>query len=165
MKRKSPEGSNYPDNWKDIAQAVKDAAGWKCVRCGHRHEQETGYVLTVHHLDINPANCAWWNIPALCQRCHLTIQSKVVMERYFMFEHSAWFQPYVAAYYAVRAGQMRSTTDYFESLEISPRELVMEHLDEWLELGRVELDIIDSIVRNQQAIQTVMDAEKAKAAK
>jgi hypothetical protein len=82
-----------------------------------------------------------------------------------MFEHSAWFQPYVAAYYAVRAGQMRSTTDYFESLEISPRALVMDHLEEWLDLGRVELDIIDSIVRNQQAIQTVMDAEKAKAAK
>jgi hypothetical protein len=32
-------------------------------------------------------------------------------------------------------------------------------------MGRVELDIIDSIVRNQQAIQTVIDAEKAKAAK
>lgn len=28
----------YPRNWKDIARAVKDAAGWRCVRCGHRHE-------------------------------------------------------------------------------------------------------------------------------
>jgi len=80
-----------------------------------------------------------------------------------MFEHSAWFRPYVAAYYAVRAGQMRGTMDYFESLEISPRELVLEHLEEWLELGRVETSIIESVVRNQQAIQTVFDAAKAKA--
>ncbi len=165
MKRKSPEGSNYPGNWKDIAKAVKDDAHWTCVRCGKLHDPENGYTLTVHHLDICPSNCAWWNIPALCQRCHLTIQSKVVMERYWMFEHSTWFRPYVAAYYAVRAGQTQDTTDYYKSLEISPRALVMEHLDEWLELGRVELGIIDSIVRNQQAIQTVLNAEKAKAAK
>jgi 5-methylcytosine-specific restriction endonuclease McrA len=99
MKRKSPNGSKYPDNWKEIAQEVKDAADWKCVRCGHRHEPETGYTLTVHHLDIDPRNCAWWNIPALCQRCHLSIQGKVIMDRPWMFEHSDWFKPYAAAYY------------------------------------------------------------------
>lgn len=129
MKRKSPQGSEYPANWEETAKAVKDASGWKCVRCGHRHEPETGYTLTVHHLDINPANCAWWNIPALCQRCHLTIQGKVVMEREYMFEHSEWFKPYVYAYYAVRAlkGE-KIPTDYFESLEWLPREFVINWL-------------------------------------
>jgi rubredoxin len=127
MKRKSPPDSKYPDNWNEIAKAVKDTADWKCVRCGHIHEPETGYTLTVHHLDINPANCAWWNIPALCQRCHLTIQSKVVMEREYMFEHSEWFKPYVYAYYAVRNMQ-DVPKDYYQSLEFLPREFCVNWL-------------------------------------
>lgn len=28
----------YPHNWPEIARDVKDAAGWRCVRCGHPHE-------------------------------------------------------------------------------------------------------------------------------
>lgn len=96
--------STYPPDWKDIAQAVKEAASWHCVRCGHEHDPQAGYTLTVHHLDLSPANCAWWNLAPLCQRCHLQIQSKVVMERVWMFEHSAWFRPYVAGYYAAQAG-------------------------------------------------------------
>jgi hypothetical protein len=135
VKRKSPEGSNYPADWKEIAQAVKDAAGWQCVRCGHRHEPEAGYCLTVHHLDIDPANCAWWNVVALCQRCHLSIQGKVIMERVYMFPHSEWFKPYVAAYYAVQFGLLKPTKDYVKSLSIAPREIVMKHLEEWTVLG------------------------------
>jgi hypothetical protein len=118
MKRKST--GVYPDNWPDIARAIKNQAGWKCVRCQHIHEPETGYTLTVHHLDMNPANCEWWNIPALCQRCHLQIQAKVVMERRWMLEHSEWFKPYAAGYYANQRGL---PTD---------RDYVMAHLDELL---------------------------------
>lgn len=103
MKRKNI--GEYPDNWSDIALATKEAAGWRCERCGHVHDTESGYVLTVHHLDINPANCEWWNIPALCQRCHLTIQSKVTMEQPWMFEHTDWFKPFVAGYYAHLMGE------------------------------------------------------------
>ena len=121
MKRKST--GEYPANWKEIAKAVKDAADWKCVRCGHRHEPETGYCLTVHHLDIDPSNCAWWNIPALCQRCHLTIQSKVVMDRPWMFDHSEWFKPYVFTYYAAIESP-DNTKDYYKSLELFPPEFV-----------------------------------------
>jgi len=104
----------------EIAKKVKDEAHWNCVRCGHRHDPENGYCLTVHHLDMNPANCEWWNIPALCQKCHLTIQAKVIMERTFMFEHSDWFKPYVAGYYASLKGL---PTD---------RAYVMDHLNELL---------------------------------
>lgn len=124
MKRKST--GEYPPNWNEIALHVKKDAGWKCVRCGAVHDPAIGYTLTVHHLDINPANCEWWNLVALCQRCHLTIQSKVVMNQPYMFDHSDWFKPYVAGYYANLYGR---STD---------REYVEAHLDDLLEYGRVK---------------------------
>jgi hypothetical protein len=57
-------------------------------------------ILTVHHLDGHKANCRWWNLVALCQRCHLQVQGKVQMARVWPWEHSDWFKPYVAGYYA-----------------------------------------------------------------
>lgn len=57
-------------------------------------------VLTVHHLDGNKANCEWWNLLPLCQRCHLQIQSRVNPEVQYFLEHSDWFKPYVAGFYA-----------------------------------------------------------------
>ncbi|HEY6019866.1 MAG TPA: hypothetical protein VIY48_08150 [Candidatus Paceibacterota bacterium] len=128
MKRKSI--GEYPDNWDEIAKAVKGAAGWKCVRCNHAHDLDNGYCLTVHHLDIDPSNCAWWNIPALCQRCHLHIQGKVVMERLYMFEHSEWFKPYVGGYYAKRIGFIEPTTDYYRSISLYPPRYIMRHFTE-----------------------------------
>lgn len=92
--------STYPTNWRKIALTVKTEAAWRCVRCGHIHEPRAGYTLTVHHLDMDPQNCAWWNLCPLCQRCHLQIQAKVVLERMWMLDHSLWFRPYVAGYYA-----------------------------------------------------------------
>lgn len=103
MPRKS-HGGDYPPDWKEIADRVKTEAGWMCIRCGHPHDYVTGHVLTVHHLDLNPSNCRWWNLAALCQKCHLTIQAKVIMERTWMLPHSEWFKPYVAGYYAFHNG-------------------------------------------------------------
>lgn len=57
-------------------------------------------ILTVHHLDGDKTNCRWWNLAALCQRDHLQIQGKVKMERVWPWEHSDWFKPYVAGFYA-----------------------------------------------------------------
>jgi hypothetical protein len=114
----------YPPNWDEIALRVKREADWKCVRCKHIHQPEKGYCLTVHHLDLNKSNCEWWNIPPLCQRCHLRIQSRVVMERWWMFDHSSWFVPYVAGYYANLAGL---PTD---------REYVEQHAEELLEWSK-----------------------------
>lgn len=62
-------------------------------------------ILTVHHLDGDKANCRWWNLTALCQRCHLTIQGKVIMDWPWHAEHSDWFKPYVAGYYAHLLGE------------------------------------------------------------
>jgi len=116
--------SAYPPDWKAIAKRVKDEAGGKCVRCGHTHDPRAGYSLTVHHLDISPANCEWWNLAPLCQRCHLQIQAKVVMERTWMLPHSEWFKPYVAGYYAKQHGQS------------TEREYVLAHIDELIALGQ-----------------------------
>lgn len=98
-------GGEYPDDWKALATEVKTEAGWICVRCNHAHDPKAGYTLTVHHLDGQKNNCRWWNLAALCQRCHLHIQAKVVMQRTYMFDHSEWFKPYVAGYYAFHAGK------------------------------------------------------------
>lgn len=102
MPRKST--GEYPPDWPEIAQKCKDEAGWKCIRCGEPHDIPSGHMLTVHHLDLNKSNCRWWNLAALCQKCHLQIQHKVVMERRYMFEHSKWFKPYVAGFYAFLSG-------------------------------------------------------------
>lgn len=124
MSRRST--GEYPDNWKAIANEVKDEAGWRCVRCGHEHEPGAGYTLTVHHLDLNPANCAWWNLVPLCQRCHLSVQGRVYLDRpWVMLDHSEWFKPYVAGFYAQK---------YLE--EDLPRGEVMARLPELLQLER-----------------------------
>lgn len=114
----------YPPNWKEIAKRVKDEAGWRCIRCDHPHDRESGHILTVHHLDMDPSNNEWQNLLSLCQRCHLTIQHKVILERQWMFDHSDWFKPYVAGYYASQAGLPTN------------REWVTAHMDELLELGK-----------------------------
>jgi hypothetical protein len=60
-------------------------------------------ILTVHHLrlgDDAKRDLRWWNLAALCQRCHLQVQGKVVMERIWPWPHSEWFKPYAAGWYA-----------------------------------------------------------------
>jgi len=83
-------------------------------------------ILTVHHLNGNKADCRWFNLVALCQRCHLTIQGRVVMERAFIMEHSDWFKPYAAGFYAWKyLGDNLS------------RDEVVERQDELLALERI----------------------------
>lgn len=75
----------------------------RLVSCdkGCRHEQDGKLrQLTVHHLDGDKSNCRWWNLLALCQKCHLSVQARVVPERPFLWEHSEWFKPYAAGFYA-----------------------------------------------------------------
>ena len=71
------EKERYPDNWKEIATAVKENADWKCQQCGmqcrrpgepfdtHRR------TLTVHHINHMPEDCRPENLIALCATCHL----------------------------------------------------------------------------------------------
>jgi hypothetical protein len=117
----------YPKGWPEFAAKLKEAAGWQCSRCGHPHEPKTGYTLTVHHLTMNKAEPFdhWWVFVVLCQRCHLSIQSRVVLERAWYLPHSAWFKPHAAGWYA-----------YMNGIE-TDKEYVMEHMDELLMIGQV----------------------------
>lgn len=70
-----------------------------CVRYG-RTVEARWRILTVHHLDGDKTNCRWWNLAALCQVCHLSVQGRVKMAQVYPFEHTEWFRPYAAGYYA-----------------------------------------------------------------
>ena len=135
MRRRRSAANEYPRNWSAIAQAVKDQAGWICIRCDHAHDIAAGYMLTVHHLDMDKTNCAWWNVPALCQRCHLVVQAKVKMHQGWMFDHSEWFRPYAAAYYGVRAEILPATKNYYDSLVLVRRSFVETWSGYLLRLG------------------------------
>ncbi len=76
-----------------------DAAGWRCIRCDVPHGPVPN-ILTTHHFDGNKSNNAWWNLLALCQRCHLSVQGRVRPEQPYFLEHSDWIKPYVAGFYA-----------------------------------------------------------------
>ncbi len=116
--------NDYPPDWKDIAKKVKDECGWKCIRCKHPHSREGWRILTVHHLNGDKSNCAWWNLLPLCQRCHLSIQGRVNPNQPYMFEHSDWFKPYVAAFYANKYRNESLTRD--ETLRQLPELLNLE---------------------------------------
>lgn len=88
-----------------------DVRAWMSVQAADNNTQvfvfykdrQKQRVLTVHHLDGDKSNLAWWNLVALCQVCHLIIQAKVDLHRpWSMFEHSEWFKPYAAGWYAHR---------------------------------------------------------------
>lgn len=82
-------------------------------------------ILTVHHLNMVKRDCRWWNLAALCQRCHLQVQARVRMGQVWVWEHSEWFKPHAAGYYAFA----------YLGLELS-REETLARLDELLALER-----------------------------
>lgn len=81
--------SYYPKNWKEIADSVKERAGWCCELCGKKHgdlinpkepvkddkTRESIVVLTVHHFLglLHPLANKPENLIAVCQRCHLRL--------------------------------------------------------------------------------------------
>lgn len=99
--------------------ASNDVAG-TIVASGKQIEAQWR-ILTTHHLDGDKGNDEWWNTLALCQRCHLEIQGKVDPRIPWFLEHSPWFKPYVAGFYAHK----------YEGRNIA-REEAMARLDELL---------------------------------
>jgi hypothetical protein len=91
-----------------------------------RYDVEAAWrILTVHHLNEVKRDCRWWNLVALCQRCHLNVQRRVTMDRPYPWDHSEWFLPYVAGFYAAKYSRENLT-----------REQVETRLPALLELGR-----------------------------
>lgn len=111
----------YAADGKESRRAVREAAGNKCIRCGHPNCAKTHHVLTTHHFDGNKANDEWWNLMALCQRCHLKVQNKVDPQIPYFLEHTDWMKPYVAGFYAFK----------YEGRNIT-REEAMERMNELL---------------------------------
>lgn len=93
----------YPADWPEISARIRERAGDRCEWCGATngavgyrdqagvfHELDAfeaegavldgqhviTIVLTVAHLDHNPANCDDNNLAALCQRCHLRYDAR-----------------------------------------------------------------------------------------
>jgi len=75
--------SLYPADWKAISLDVRERAGWMCEgsprypacrAAAYQPHPVTGsrVILTVAHLDNDPANSDPANLKAWCQRCHLT---------------------------------------------------------------------------------------------
>lgn len=80
--------TKYPNNWDEIANTVKDQAGWKCEQCGLQcrfpGEQFDTHkrTLTVAHINHVEMDCRPENLVALCPRCHLAYdQTRKVMQR------------------------------------------------------------------------------------
>ena len=92
----------YTEDWKEVSRRTKARSGWRCIRCKEPNNKKTNHVLTVHHFDGDKENNKWWNLLALCQRCHLSFQARVNPEVPWMFEHSEWLKPYVAGFYAMK---------------------------------------------------------------
>ena len=107
--------NDYNPDGQEKRRVAREAVGNKCIRCGHDHEVETGYVLTTHHFDGDKSNDEWWNLLPLCQRCHLKIQGKVDPETPWFLEHSDWLKPYVAGFYAWKYEGKRITREEAES--------------------------------------------------
>lgn len=75
----------YPKDWKRISDAIRDRAGNRCEwpGCGLANgatvagkRGEYRVVLTVAHLDHNPANCDPANLRAWCQPHHLRYDAR-----------------------------------------------------------------------------------------
>ena len=120
---KKPRGK-YPPDWPEIAQQIKATADWTCIRCGHPHDLNAGY--TPHSASPHTgdkSNCAWWNLAPLCQRCHLTIQARVWLDRPWIFEHTEWMKPYVAGFFAFKylgmdlSREVEASLEWFVTLE------------------------------------------------
>lgn len=74
--------SKYPPNWDEIAQRIKEAAGWRCENCGLQcrfpgDEFDTHKrTLTVAHINHVEMDCRDDNLVALCPRCHLAYDAE-----------------------------------------------------------------------------------------
>lgn len=111
--------NDYNEDGAAARRRAREDAGLRCLRCNS--PSVPGKILTTHHLDGDKSNDAWWNLLALCQVCHLQVQAKVDPEVPWFLEHSEWFKPFIAGFYARK----------YEDRMIT-REEVQERLDELL---------------------------------
>ena len=69
----------YPADWEAISRSIRERAGWRCEACGVAQGTSLigasgkpyDVVLTVAHLNHEPADVRPENLRAWCQTCHL----------------------------------------------------------------------------------------------
>ncbi|BAY41818.1 hypothetical protein NIES2111_62140 (plasmid) [Nostoc sp. NIES-2111] len=74
----------YPENWKEIATALKAASNWRCAKCGRvclrpgekpdnlTFSERKAHTLQVHHWNRDPSDNRLENLVCLCSGCHLS---------------------------------------------------------------------------------------------
>ncbi len=79
------DSSLYPDNWKELATKVKEAAGWRCQCCGKKcytpgsrpddltRSEWTADILQVHHRNHDTTDNRLSNLLSVCAACHLNL--------------------------------------------------------------------------------------------
>jgi hypothetical protein len=98
----------YPPAWHEtLKHAVREQAGHRCIRCFHPYRKGDGEWCgsPLPHPHRPPSRRQQGQLPLVESRRALPamppeIQGKVKMERRWLHEHSDWFKPYVAGYYA-----------------------------------------------------------------
>lgn len=118
----------------------------------------------------------WWNLAALCQKCHLKVQGRVRMAQFWMFEHSPWMLPHVQGFYQAKGEKMvieseeSTPTDEPESTPHEP-DIPAEHLvpepgpigDTGMAIIRVGMDA--AVLRlNEEAMRVLNYARQQKIA-
>lgn len=77
----------YPDNWSDIALAVKESCNWRCRHCGKQclrpgenknltRSEWTAATICVHHANCIPEDNRPENLIPLCTPCHLAVHTR-----------------------------------------------------------------------------------------
>ena len=124
----------YPLNWLGVANKVKESAGWRCECCRHPRKKRNAKdacdalcvhpddgkkrSLAVHHLDMRPENCEWWNLVALCDSCHMRVQGRLDWAQMSLSDaNSAWGESLPRWLAVRRKGFLETLTDR----DIAPR--------------------------------------------
>jgi len=79
--------NRYPDNWREIANSVKESALWRCTKCNQQclrsgtssdltKSERLKLTLTVHHRNRIPEDNRLENLIALCRACHLSYHNR-----------------------------------------------------------------------------------------
>ena len=83
-----PNTRRYPDNWHEIALAVKERCGWRCAKCNLQclrpgdstknltKSQQAKLKLNVHHQNRIPEDNRPENLIPLCSACHLLYHTR-----------------------------------------------------------------------------------------
>lgn len=71
--------SDYPEDWKQRAKAIKESTGWICQECG-KQCRKPGEPFDTHRRTLTVAHVEHGNhdgeLRALCAPCHLRADAK-----------------------------------------------------------------------------------------